>query len=429
MALLSNALTTVDDLLSYMGESLPTTEMLTVYHDESDSATAATVAISGSPPNLALTITGGANAGTVIVATASGMTMAELRVAVDALNKGWVTTVIGGAGGADSTGLDALATVSAFGMAAVQYLTGTNTHRHEEAINAASVKIETHCNRTFAATNYTHMYSGRSSKKLPVRQYPIIQVNRIAIGRTDAFTINNTSTDAVQANAALESAQLRLDVVGGANASSSTVVYTSSTTLTTLVASINSEGNGWEAEVLSTAEGSWLVADCLDFESRNALNSSLTVWMPLQAQDRYEVHKDAGIVYRTGGNLTGSPQFWPMNAAWQLGTRPIELRPLTADEAGPFWPEGVFNIYVSYRAGFETTPADVKQQCEELAKNYLRNASRNTALTSESIEGYSFSSGFSGPAGRSGAEGAFTQAIRGALSGRVNYMPQEFIEV
>lgn len=429
MALNSNAMTTVDDLLSYMGESLPASELFSIYHDESDSATAATVRISGA---LILTITGGANAGVEVLALSSYASVTALVAAALALDKGWVATVEGGSGSADPANLDALITVSAFGSAAIQYPTGRNTHAYEHAINVASTKIENHCSRTFIATDYTHMYCGRDEKRLPLRQYPIIRVDRVAIGRTDAFKVRNTSTDASLSTFALESAQARLEVVGGANNSSSTVAYTSSTTLTTFVAAIIAEGNGWEAEVLSSAEGTWLVADCLDFDARNTEERWLTVFTPQVNQDRYDVHKEAGAIERSGWGQSIIALGYGTGGWLRHSRKPLELRPLTAEEGGSFWPEGRFNVYVKYRAGFETLPDDVVWVCQEFAKNLLQNAPRNTALSAESVEGYSWTAGSSSARGAvsgSGGEDAWTQSIKRALAPRVMYITPDFIEV
>lgn len=430
MALNSDALTTVDDLLSYMGESLPTSELFSVYHDESDSATAATIRVLGGV--LSMVITGGANAGTENFGFSSYASVTALVAAINALDKGWVATVEGGSGSADPANLDALVSVSAFGSSAIQYPTGRNTHAYERAINVATTKIQTFCSRTFAATAYTHMYCGRGDKRLPLRQYPIIRIDRVAIGRVDAFKVRNTSTDAVQSTFALESAQARLEVVGGANNSSSTIAYTSSTSLTTFVAAINAEGNGWEAEIMDGAAGTWLVADCLDFDARNTEARWHTVFAPQANQDRYDVRKEAGIIERTGWGRGASAMAWDAGGWLRPTTKPPELRPLTAEDAGPYWPEGRYNVYVKFRAGYETVPDDIVQVCQEFAKNILLNAARNTALSSESVEGFSWSAGSSatrGTIGGSGGESAWTHAIKESLSPHRMYMVPEFIEV
>ena len=428
MALNANALTTVADLMSYMGESIPVSEQISIYHDESDSATAAKVAVSQTVGTMTLTVTGGDNAGTTVLTLSTYSTLTALVAAINALDKGYVATVLL-SGSGDPTLLDTLGTSDCFGAAAVKYLTAQDTYAYEQAINTASDHIELLCGRTFAAAEYTHMYCGKGVKEITVAQAPIIRVHRIAIGRREAFRVKNTSTDCMQANFGLESASARLDVVGGANANSSTVAYDSTTTLTTFVAAIIAVGYGWTAEILGTGEGSWLVADCLDFNSRDAKDSWMTVWAPYENQDRYDVDNGAGIIHRTGWGVASIHSLWLGSSFWGGHIYPFELRPLTGESAGSRWPDGVFNVYIKYRAGYETIPADIKWVCEEFAKNHLRNARRNTALSSEAVEGYTWSSGFAGPTGRSGAEGALTQHIKQALAPHRRYLSPDFVEV
>lgn len=431
MALNSNAMTTVDNLLSYMGESLPASELFSIYHDKGNSATAATVKAVGGL--ITLVVTGGANAGTELLTLSSYASVTALVAAILALNKGWVVTVEGGSGSADPTALVApSSTTNAYGVAATQYPTGRNTHAYEHAINVATTKIENHCSRTFAATNHTHMYCGRDEKRLPLRYYPIIRVDRVAIGRTDAFKVRNTSTDAALSTFALESAQARLEVAGGANASSKTVTYTSSTSLATFVAAIVAEGNGWEAEVLDGAEGTWLVADCLDFDARNTQERWLTVFTPYVNQDRYDVHKEAGAIERMGRGQSIIAFGYGAGSWYRHSRKPFELIPLTAESDASFWPEGRYNVYVKYRAGFETLPSDLVQICQEYAKNLLLNAARNTVMSSESVEGFSYSAASStskGTHSASGGASAWTQALRDDLALYVMPIVPKFIEV
>lgn len=414
MALNSNALTTVNDLLAYMGTSLPSTELFSIYHDESDSATAATVQVTSTV--LQLVVTTGANAGTYSLTLSGYASVTALVAAINVADIGFLATVEAGNGATDPTELDVLAAVSCFGAAAVQYPAGRSTIAYEQAINQASAHIEHICARSFNAADHTHMYHGRGHKKLVLRQRPIISVSRVAIGRQEAFRVKNTSTDAVQANFALESAKARLDVIGGVNNDKgNSVAYTSTTTLDTFVAAIIAIGKGWTAEVVDSADGAWLVTDCFDFESYNALSDWMSVWVPRENQDQYNVDKEAGVLYRAGWGSTLSPMVWGSATWMRWSQRPVELRPLNAESAAPYWPDGTFNIYVSFRAGYETIPSDVAGLCLEYAKLILMNAPRNTALTGENVEGYSWTAASSGASGRTGGEDAFTQRLRSKL--------------
>ena len=96
-------------------------EGLTVFHDESDSGTAATIGVSGT--TLTLVVTGGANAGTYTIdlsATAYDP-LTEVVDRINALDKGFVADLIGD-GDAASSSLRPLNTVSCFGFGAMQTL-------------------------------------------------------------------------------------------------------------------------------------------------------------------------------------------------------------------------------------------------------------------------------------------------------------------
>jgi len=428
MALNSNALTTVNNLFAYMGESLVNPETFSIYHNAGASSTAATVQIGSD--TLTLIVTGGTNAGAGALTLSDYATTTLLVAAVNALAKGWVAAALR-SGSEDPSDLDDLAQTSAWGAAAVKYPTGRDVVKQELAINAASAKIESYTGRIFNSTTFTHMYSGKNLKELQLRYFPLIQVHRVAIGRREAFKVKNTATGAIQANFAIEPTQLTLDVIGGTSAHSDTIAYTDdTTTLTTVVASINAlSAYGWEAEVETSADGGWCISDCFEYQPRDAYNSWLTSFTPYETEDRYDTNLETGTLFRTGWGKTGAPVAFVTGGLTGRSARPHELRPITADSAGPFWPEGMFNVYVKFTAGFATIPTDLENICLELAKNIILNAARNTALTGENIDGYSWTSGFTGATGRSGGEGALTSAIRLELEQWRMYFIPEYVQV
>lgn len=417
MSLNSNALTTVNDLVAYMAHTLPAEEMLSIYHPGAAGQTAATVEVT-ILGTLVLVITGGPYAGTETLTLSTYATITALKTAIDALSDTWVATILG-TGNDDPTKLDVLAATDANLAANIQYLAGVSTDVMEQAINAASDKIEDWCSRTFAATDYTHLYSGTGQKQLRLRHSPVNTISRVAIGKQPGLNIKNTSTDAIQANVSLTSTTITLTVVGGANEGTDTVTHTADS-LDTTVTEIVALGNGWTAEVATGADDDWLTADLFEFAARDALGAFLTCYLPEESIEDYEVDKPAGILVR---GLGGDARYIRGSGGWgwgYSGTTPWELHALTAMTAGPIWPERMYNVYVSFNAGWSTVPSDVKRACNELAKNILHAAKRDGSLTSESVEGHSYTAS---------GEGVFTAAIKSWLSSRREYLRPQFVEV
>lgn len=384
MALASNALITVPEFIDYLGATTQASEVLSAYHDQGDSATAATISVAGGL--LTFTITGGADAGSVTFTLTSATTITLVAANATLLARGWIMRVIG-SGETTLDMLQALASTSAYGAAQEQFLAAINTTRLVQAVNFASQAVESYCFRTFASATYTHLYSGKSRDKLKLRQGPITRVDRLSIGRKGAFKVINNSTDAISAQVQLTSTELRLDVVGGVNESSSTVAYTGSTTISSMLTSINALGKGWVASLDTGAQSTWLVADCMEADPKNALNSNMLVYVPEQNVDEFVVNKDAGIITLLGGASRSSL----LNMVPVLGAiRPPELRPLTAQYAGAFFPEGKYNVYVKYVAGYASIPEDIKWACCEIAANVYHASQRDTSLRMEKIEGYSW---------------------------------------
>lgn len=384
MALNSNALVTVAELLSYMRATVHHSEVMLLWHDETILATTTATVEVNSSGVLVLRITGPVVPDEFL--TLSSFTdVNAVATTINALGTGWKATVIGsGTGALSASVVVPFPATNARTVNASQYLSAIDYSAFEQAINFSSQTIETYCGRTFASTTYTHMYRGKGVNRMQLRQRPIIRVDRMAIGKRDALLIRNTSTDAIQANIQITLTEMRLDVVGGTNASASTVAYTGATTLSTLITSINALGKGWVAELTAGSQGAWLVTDLLLCAPRNALNNQASFFVPEESVESFDIESPTGTLYlREQGRSS-------MVYSYVGPRRPVELLPLTSNFAGPVFPEGIFNIYVMYVAGYATIPADVKWACAEIASNAYHASQRDTSLRSESVEGYDY---------------------------------------
>ena len=64
-----------------------------------------------------------------------------------------------------------------------------------ELINSITDKIERHCGRKFAASDYTERYNVNGQKILNIRNYPIIEMTRLAYGNQNCMSVTYSGTD------------------------------------------------------------------------------------------------------------------------------------------------------------------------------------------------------------------------------------------
>lgn len=381
MALASNALTSVASLEAYMRRPLPDSDLMTIYHDQSVSATAATVQVTAT--TMVLVITGGANAGTQTLTLATSATITALKTAIDALDEGWVVRAFG-SGSADPERLKVVAATDAYGSANELWLQGVDTYQYEQTINAASDVLERYCGRTFASATYRQLYSGPGRDQLRLRNWPVSAVKRVAVGRISALSVANSSSDAKEATASNDLTTLTFTVYGGDNdtESSPDTVTIGTNTVAQLVVLINALGNGWTANASSNAE-SWKGTELFKTEAVGALDIAVNFFVPNHAEEDIRLDGASGILRRG----FGTEPFFQKRRRTHL---PAHI-PYLADIGGDIWPEGQFNVYVNYTGGYAAIPFGLEMLCNELAATMLRSGARDSGLTSESGAGYSYS--------------------------------------
>ncbi len=382
MALASNALTTVASLEAYMRRPIPDSDLMTIYHDQSVSATAATVEVSA--VKLSLSITGGGNAGIQTIAWTAATTITALKTTIDALNEGWVVRVLG-SGNASSGRLKILATTSAFGSANELWLQGVDTYAYEQVINTASNSMERMCGRFFASATYRQLYSGSGRDTLRLRNWPVTVVKRVSVGRISGMSVSNSSgLDAKEATVSNDLTTLTFTVYGGTNdtESSPQTVTIGSNTVTQLVALINALGNGWTATASSGA-AQWKGTELFKTEAVGCLDIAVQFYAPNHAEEDIRLEGNPGLLRRGFGS---EPWFQKRRRAHL----PAHV-PYLAALGGDIWTEGQYNIFVHYTGGYATIPVDLEMLCNELAATMLRSGARDSGLISESGAGYSYS--------------------------------------
>jgi hypothetical protein len=182
-------------------------EAFTIFHDESVSATAATVGISGT--TLTLIITGGGNAGTrnVDLTAAANDTLTELVDAINGFSEGWVADLVGDGDAASST-LRPINTVSAFGFANMQTAQYTDDAAFELIIQQCFDAIETACGRSFFSADYDERVFTFGERRLILKQPDVQRVTYLGLDTFDAMRMVKAQYEALTTDGAAKKMRL-----------------------------------------------------------------------------------------------------------------------------------------------------------------------------------------------------------------------------
>lgn len=221
--------------------------------------------------------------------------------------------------------------------------------------------IPKYCNRIFDAADYREFYSGKGSQKLLLNNFPIVDINYLSMSRLAVIRVYNTNKY-TNAFVSVDSSGINLKYNGLLSAVD--LSFTSNTTITAMVAAINSAGNGWVASVLGDY-GDIITSELLISPYKSAINSTyINLEIPWSYINDYECDYAKGIIYlptidEPYNNPTENPLFRENYSAF------VERN------NGDFY-AGFNNIFVSYRAGYEDDdmPDDLKfaalVMCKEL---------------------------------------------------------------
>ena len=352
------ALTSVDDVKGYLG-SLPSRDGIWLYCSEPTGATAATAEVSDTA--LTLIVTGGASAATKTF-TFGTTTITALVAAINAyaLPVGvfpWKAGVICD-GAALSTDLVITGAVSCFGSATELTLKIEDNYLIERLIDRATYFLERYCHRKFMSRAYTReIYYGSGHPNLILEQYPVTTVNRVSIGRTNAFSVKNT-TATNHATVEITSTALKYSADG---ATATSLAFADYATITFLKDKINAiVGGGWTATLLDSSLGSRKSSDLLIRPGMYCLSPSLAYCeIPDDELTDYQLispteDRNYGVVYCPGGWMQGEEYFF------------------------------------DYTAGYATTPIDLEDICIRLVVNRYNQSKQSTAYKSENLGDYGY---------------------------------------
>ena len=178
--------------------------------------------------------------------------------------------------------------------------------------------------RTFASTSYAlQRYNGSGHQILNLKQYPIISLDRVAIGARNGLKIRNTNLG-TSASVSTTTTGIRLVKDGTADV---TCLFASYATLTLIAAAVSAI-SGWEAEVIFSSYNSFKSSDLFVQYGGSAINNNwVYLDIPEEAQDDVMAYPDEGQLYRPA-----------------------------------IFPRGHQNVFVDFTAGYSTDdmPEDIK---------------------------------------------------------------------
>jgi hypothetical protein len=268
-------------------------EGFTIFHDESASATAATVGISGT--TLTLIITGGSNAGTrtIDLTSAANDTLTELVAALP--DEGWVGDLVGDGDAASST-LRPVNTVSCFGFDNMRTLQYTDNAALELIIQQCFDAIESACGRSFFSADYDERVFTANSRTLVLEQPDVQRVEYLALETYDGMRISYDGS-AQRASVEVTDTMLRLVARTGGTDTDTTYTFSSADfdTIGELATAIDALSD-WSATLLNDGPSKFLIRrPAVAVKTVNG-TQNITVESWQQTDSDYDLDYEAGKV-------------------------------------------------------------------------------------------------------------------------------------
>jgi len=349
MALWTYSLTSVAEVLAYLGEHAQR-DAFSLYF----TGTSGTNTVTVNDATLALVDADNGVTPPFTFANASYDTLTELVAAINVV-AGWVAELIYH-GSANTADMITTGTLDAEAVGNKQTLKIKDVYLIERLIDRATDLIERYCGRKLASRAYSReIYYGSGSTKLLLEQYPVTEVTRLSSGRSNSFSILNTSTDANYCTVEVTSTAMRLIVDGGTNDDDSSLTLADYATIDLLIAAIAALAKGWSCTTMATDTGTRDASELL-------IRPSMFVGPTTQA-----------YIETVDDDLTEYRLLEP-NESRNYGAlkRPSSFSPNT-------------EYFVDYVAGFTSIPYALEQACIELVKYKYDLSKRGSGLKSEKI--------------------------------------------
>lgn len=182
--------------------------------------------------------------------------------------------------------------------------------------------VKTCCKKDFEETSYSkEVYYTDRFGMICLKNYPIVYVDRVAVGENDGIKIRNTNTYST-ASVSVLSTGLRLIKDGTAN---STVLFATYQTLADVVTAVNLI-SGWEAQLVSSSNGTIKSTELVERFGASAINNNwVNLGIPAEAEYEIKVFKNEGIIYIKNYNSC-YPIYIDYTAGYTTATMPEDLK-------------------------------------------------------------------------------------------------------
>lgn len=228
----------------------------------------------------------------------------------------------------------------------------------ERLINAATWKIETHCDRKFKTRTYREWHDWSGGDILFAKHFPITAVKRIGYGEATAFTVQGTTSTDLRATVEVQDDQIVLSrFASNGTETATTLTFATYATASALATQISAT-SGWSASLVTNC----ITVDLHRLGGNDAKGVAVDVTFPDESASVTRVEESTGLVH-----------FDPCGL-W------------TGDEYR------AQNLLLEYTAGYAATnmPYDVEQVCIELVQEAYNRRDHDVNVQSESLGDYSY---------------------------------------
>lgn len=238
-------------------------------------------------------------------------------------------------------------------------------------ITTASDAIKRYLNRDIALTTYTEYQNGGIyplSNPLILRQYPVTEITRI--GRATQALLVTNGDNATNQRATVETTTTGLQLVRVASAVTTTtsLLYATYSTLTSLATQIAATSGGWSATIQNSSNGTsfslWPSSDL------KQLQGAVSVF---NGGAYLEIYEDISPTMSPGTWSSDDEFAFSSGYAWRLQAE-------TGMVYGKF-PRGNQILRIDYQAGYATVPQAIQEACVQYAAFLYQSGSIDYSVT------------------------------------------------
>jgi|GEM_PF-2929719 len=198
-------------------------------------------------------------------------------------------------------------------VAAVLGMAALTPEQQADLVAAATSTINTYCGRVLTLAQHDELYEPENTRTVRLKEYPVVDVIRLATGLTTVITIRCVDTSASRAWTRLTFTGQGDDlIVSGVSLSATTggvtittpLLFSSYRTVGALAAAINALG-GWAATVPTNSNPNasgqsfdgWATADInLDLGSKGAIGTGAAYWAFPRDLSVYDLSPNRGTI-------------------------------------------------------------------------------------------------------------------------------------